>query len=967
MVHLNHVAWSEGFYREIDRGRQCPVRRSLRGFSPDFREDKIMHFGRILLAACSLACVTPILAQNLGAIVGVVKDQSGSVVLGVTVEASSPALIEGRRTTTTGGNGEYRIAELRPGDYTVTFTHEGFRTVKRENVTLGASFSVTVNADLTIGATAQEVTVSDAPPLVDVQNSLSQKEMSRVTLDAIPTGRDPFAVGQIIAGVSTATPDVGGTQGMQQPTLQVHGSNGNDNVFVVDGMMIQHTGFSGNQTGFYYNDSLMQSITYLTSSLPAEAPVGGIQISMIPQDGGNQFHGSVFGTGANQSMQSDNSNATLLAAGLKARNKIDTLYDLNAALGGPIIKDRLWFFATFRRWGSNNFLANTFFPNGQQVVDDTRLTDMAIRLTYQINKNNKVSVSYDRGLKFRGHRPNNLISVAFSDPLADVQQKSWLNYMAQAHWTSTVTNRLLVDVGMTYMPVYYNLFFEPGAAPGTIAQYDTTLSTMTGISPRQDLDRGAYTTINASLSYVTGSHNLKSGIQFRKGYFQESFQMNGDMIQILQNGVPTSVRIYNTPLTHREDVNPDVAWYLQDSWRLGRRLSLNLGIRFDHMSMNIPAQGAPGGAWVPARSFPAQNGIVDWYTWSPRIGFAWDVFGNSKTAIKGGISKYDVLEGSSLAQNVNPNFIAFSTCPWTSITPPTPGQALTGCTGFSGNNNHIDPAMKRPYQWEYTVMVQHQIGANTSVSVGYYGRKFYNLFGVLNLAVPPSDYTPVTFTIASTGQSLTVYNQLPSTNGQINLIQKTLPSLYEHYNGVEFQVNSRIRNATVFAGFTIGKDYGTPSGVSTDFNNPNNTYNYAGNEGYDQTYQLRAGFTYKLPWKIQFAGSLRENSGLPQSRSYNVSNTDLKSQGITLTQVTQTLLVSAPGSYRYPWQNLLDLRFSRVFKFRERWSVEPMADLYNTFNSGAITSEVTTIGSSLGKPSNIDMGRLLRLGGRITF
>jgi hypothetical protein len=134
-----------------------------------------------------------------------------------------------------------------------------------------------------------------------------------------------------------------------------------------------------------------------------------------------------------------------------------------------------------------------------------------------------------------------------------------------------------------------------------------------------------------------------------------------------------------------------------------------------------------------------------------------------------------------------------------------------------------------------------------------------------------------------------------------------------------------------------------------------------------RTSWLRAGFSYQLPGKIQFAGSLRENSGLPQNRTYAVSSADLKSQGITLTQVTQTLILAAPGSYRYPWQNLLDLRFSRVFKFRERWAFEPIADLYNTFNSSAVTSAVTAIGPSLLKPSNIDMGRLLRLGGRITF
>ena len=165
-----------------------------------------MRFGKLLLAAGFVACVAPMMAQNLGAIAGVVKDPSGSVIAGVTVEASSPALIEGKRTTTTGGNGEYRIVDLRPGDYTVTFTHEGFRAVKRENVTLGTSFTATVDAELHVGTTSQQMTVTDAPPLVDVQNSLTEREMNRTTLDAIPTGRDPFAVGQIMPGVSTATP-----------------------------------------------------------------------------------------------------------------------------------------------------------------------------------------------------------------------------------------------------------------------------------------------------------------------------------------------------------------------------------------------------------------------------------------------------------------------------------------------------------------------------------------------------------------------------------------------------------------------------------------------------------------------------------------------------------------------------------------------------------------------------------------
>ncbi len=914
-----------------------------------------------------LCCGISAFAQGESAITGVVRDPSGAVLVGVEVTVASPALIEGSRSTKTDNSGQYRVVDLRPGVYTVTFTTAGFRTLKREALTLEASFTATVDATLELGQSQQQVTVTTAAPLVDVADAQTEQVMDRHRLDVIPSGRDPFAVGQLIAGVTTSVPDVGGTMGMQQPTLQVHGSSGNDNVFMVDGMWIQHVAFSGNQTGFYFNDNLMQEISYMTSTLPAEAPIGGIQINMIPKEGGNQFHGAIFGSGAEQGMESDNLTAKLMAQGLKAQNKIDSVYDLNAGLGGPIIKDRLWFYASFRRWGANNFLANTFTPAGVQALDDNRLTDLALRLTYQLSKNNKISVSYDRGFKFRGHRFNNLIGASFSDPLADVVQHSWLNYMAQAKWTSTPSPRLVIQAGYVLMPVDYNLLFEPGITPSTISQYDIITSTILRASPREDFDRGVMKTYMGNISYVSGSHDIKTGVEVRTGYFQEGFVMNNDMVQILTNGVPNSIRLYNTPLTHRENLDPDLGWFLQDTWKVTRRLTINPGIRWDHMVMTIPAQGAPGGTWVGPRTFPAQNGLVSWNTWSPRLGFAWDVFGDSKTAVRGGISKYDRLEGTTLVQNVNPNFIAFSTCPWTSNVLPTSPAQLVGvaCTPFSGNNNHIDANIKRPYQLEYDVMVQRQVGSHTSVSVGYYHRRFYDLYGITNTAVPASDYTPVTINNPVTNQQMTVYNQLPSTLGQINLLEKTLPSLYQRYNGIEFQVNTQLAKATLFGGFTYGKDYGTPDGSTTtmDFNNPNNLINYAGNLGYDSPYQVRVGGSYQFRWGILISGSLRENSGLPQSRTYNVTQAIVPG----LTQVTQAVLVAPPGAYRYPWQNLLDLRFSKIFHIGERVQIEPIADLFNVFNCSAVTSAVTTIGPSLLRPSGIDFGRLLRLGGQIRF
>ncbi len=919
-------------------------------------------FRRLLLAAVIIVLSAPAaLAQS--AIAGVVRDASGAVLPGVTVEAASPALIEGTRTATSDNAGSYRIESLRPGDYTVTFALQGFRTTKREGIKLPTSFTATVNADLALGQLEESITVSGESPLVDVRGSVSQSVMNRERLDAIPTGKDPFAVGQLIAGVTTATPDVGGTQIMQQPNLQVHGSSNNDNVFMVDGVQIQHLGFGGNATGFYFNDGLMEEISYQTSSLPAEGPVGGVQINMIPRDGGNAFHGSVFSTGANSSMQANNLGDDQLALGFKVQNRVQSVYDINLTLGGPVKRDRLWFFSTFRRWSANNYLGNTFTSTGAQAVDDQYLTDITGRLTYQVSKSNKLSLHYDRSIKWRGHRPNNWLGANFNDPISDVVQTTQLNYIGEVKWQSTISNRLLAEASVFTMPVNYTLGFEPDAAPDAIATFDQIRSTISGVSPRMDTNTARMFTYAANLSYVTGSHSLKVGTQVRTGYSQELFTMRGDILQITSNGVPNSVRLVNTPSGHNEE-GANTGLYVQDSWRLGR-VTLNPGLRYERFVMSIPAQGAPAGTWVPARDFAAQNGIVNWNTVSPRLGFSWDMFGNGETALKGGVSRYDRLEGVNLVQPLNLHNIAFQVCPWADtnndLVAQTSEIVMARCTGsLQPTLGNVDPGLKRPHQWEYTAMVQRQVGRNTSVSVGYYGRRYSDLYTTVNGNVPATAYTPVTITNPLTGQPLVVYNQDPATKGSVRNVLATIPDLRQLYNGVEFQVNTRLKNATIFGGLTVGRDEGDQD--TGDLNNPNNRINNYGAIGFDSPYQVRGGFTYRLPADVQFAGSIRESSGLPQTRVYPVTTTIVPG----LTQVTQNVQAAERGEFRYPWINLVDLRLMKVFKFGTK-KFEPTIDFYNIFNNNAVTSAVTTIGSSLGRPSAIIMGRLVRVGGRIAF
>jgi hypothetical protein len=350
---------------------------------------------------------------------------------------------------------------------------------------------------------------------------------------------------------------------------------------------------------------------------------------------------------------------------------------------------------------------------------------------------------------------------------------------------------------------------------------------------------------------------------------------------------------------------------------------------------------------------------------SPRLGFAIDVFGDGQTALKGGVSRYDRLEGITIIQPLNQRNIAFKTCPWADTNNDLRAQnseiASERCSGsLVPSLGQVDSNLKRPHQWEYTAMVQRQIGSRTSVSVGYYGRRFTDLYTTVNALVPPTAYSPVTITNPLTSQPMTVYNQDPATRGAVQNRLVTVPDLKQTYNGVEFQVNTRTAKATVFGGFTVGRDFGDQD--SGDLNNPNNRINNEGNIGFDSPYQIRGGFSYRLPAAFHLSGSIREASGLPQTRVYTVTTSIVPG----LTQVTQNVQVAERGEFRYPWVNLVDLRVARTFPIGKT-RIEPTLDLFNMFNNNAVTNAVTTVGPSLGRPSAIVMGRLLRLGGRMTF
>src|SRR5438876_974848 len=409
----------------------------------------------LTLVGSLLVLPSPVHAQS--AIVGVVKDTSGAVLPGVSIEAASEVLIEKVRAVTTDGAGQYKIIDLRPGTYVLTFTLTGFQTFRRERIELPADITLTVNADMKVGAIEESVTVSAASPIVDVTTAVHTQVLNRETIVAIPTGRSIQGMGQLIVGINLNLPDTGGARAMQQTYMSTHGMTTANNTVMVDGMIANGLQSDG-AVQSYFNDAMNQEVSYQTSGIGADTSSGGVRLNMIPREGGNRFSGDFKGALRPGKWQGSNLTDRHVAAGLDAGNHTDRIIDMTAAEGGPIKKDKLWFFMSARYFSVNNFIANTVTDDGKQGIDDQYIRSVLARLTWQISPRNKFSAYFDEVDKYRGHDMQSL-----EDPeTAAVRWFSPAYHTNQAKWTSTLTNRLMMDAGFSSNLEYYTNEYQEG-------------------------------------------------------------------------------------------------------------------------------------------------------------------------------------------------------------------------------------------------------------------------------------------------------------------------------------------------------------------------------------------------------------------------------------------------------------------------------------------------------------------------
>ena len=642
----------------------------------------VMRATRHLVVFAVVALLLPSAAFAQGTLAGVVKDSSGAVLPGVTVETASSALIEKVRTATTDSTGQYQIVDLRPGTYSLTFTLSGFRPVRREGVVVSGAGVITINADLSVGGVTETVIVQSETPVVDVQSTRRQAVLESKVINELPVAR---GYGAILAAVPTLQGAGANSSSSVNPSFfTVHGGPANEGRVQLDGLSVGAAFNGGGVSGNAYDTANAQEMQISLSGSLGEAEVGGPLLNIVPKTGGNAFHGSAFGTTAGEWAQGNNLDSNLKALGIAEQAALIKLWDLSFALGGPIKRDKLWFFANVRDFGNHTEIpglyANKFAgdPTHWDYAPDTSVkartatskTVTSVRLTAQATPRNKFSFYYDyqwdcdqgsmsktEGCRPRGEDwvPGSVFGSGFS-PEAVTNYWDAREIISQVTWSSPITNKLIFEAGYATFVSRWGWMPQPGAITNLVqvTQLAPTFKVYRGVDNILDNSQNP-NTWRASATYVTGAHNMKFGYQGAY-HIEETTDLANDARYTLTDltpilgglfGLPPGLNLYSATIRiapwQQSNRTQYHAFYAQDQWTIGR-MTLQGALRFDRAWSWFPTDhnGAPQTSVWNARpiTFPRTDGVTGYNDITPRGGFAYDLFGNGKTSLKVNAGEY---------------------------------------------------------------------------------------------------------------------------------------------------------------------------------------------------------------------------------------------------------------------------------------------------------------------------------------
>jgi hypothetical protein len=1006
-------------------------------------------------AVITAVILAPSLAYAQASIAGVVRDTSGAVLPGVTIEASSPALIEKVRSVVTDSSGQYRIIDLRPGTYSVTATLPGFSTVKRDGIELTGSLTATIPIEMRVGGVEETITVTGDTPVVDVQNVRRQTTLDNEVLTTIPTARSWAATAVLIPGIITqagASADVQVTP--QMTVFGGMGGRGNEGRMQVDGLGTGAALNGGGVSTYVADISNAAEVVTTTSGGLGEAEVGGPTLSIVPKSGGNTVSGQIYLSGVTEGMVGSNYSEELRSAGLSTPGQLLKQWDFTGGVGGPIIRDRIWYYATARDVGQHRSIPG-IFPNRnagdptkwEYEPDTTRQARGAesfqlfsTRFTIQATTRNKFNVHWDWQVPCNGAtfgaadgcrtQPDDAVvgSLGLGGLTATTSPETagYLRTLVQNRqvtWTSTATNRLLLEAGLGSYVAKWGPFEPPGnQTRGLVRVTELTArnGAVAGLNYRsanwgEHLDNP--NRWRAAMSYVTGAHSFKFGYQ--GAYLVEDIENHGNDLNLAYTflgGRPTSLT-QTLRVFKQKDRVEYMALYAEDQWTRGR-MTLQGALRYDRSWSYSPEQQIGPTNFLPTTlSFPETPGVNAYKDFSPRGGAAFDVFGNGRTALKVNFGKYlepaSNLNGNYSISNPIARIATTTTRTWTDpngdfvpqcdlvdraanaecgpMNAPTFGTAARTTAA-------IDPAILngwsvRPGDWQIGASVQQQLLPRMSVEIGYFRRWLTNFTTTDNEALGPADFTEFSITAPSdarlpNGGGYTVsglYNVTPAgfvrpPSNNITL-SKNFGEQTQVYNGVLINLTARAAEGLTFqGGLNTGKTVNDYCEVRQQI--PELSIGFGGaTVGPTNPHCLvDPGFitkvtglaSYTIPKvDVLVAASLRSDQGAPLRATWNAPValvTAALGRPAAVAGTTVPIDLVAPGEVWGDRVNEVNLRFAKVLRFgRTRTHVG--IDVFNILNSDAILTynQTFTPGGQWLAPQSVLTPRFMKVSAQIDF
>ena len=954
--------------------------------------------GAALFLCLASVLVPPASGQELrGDIVGSVQDSSGAVVPGVTVTVAGPSLII-PQTTTTRENGDYRFSSLPTGTYSVTFELSGFKTVRHEGIVLTLRKVMTVDATLAPDTFAQDVEVVAQAATIDVSTTSQGTSFSETVMATIPTARDIWSTMALAAGFQMASLDVGGSNLGTQTGFAAYGNDQSART-LVEGV-IMGDGRAGN-SGYFDYGSFGEFELGASGAMGEVAGPGGI-LNFSIKSGGDAFRGSTLLNYQNNSMRSDNVPDALRVSGgvdedgfkappggLKVGNNTTEMYDINGDLGGPIKRQKVWFYFGARE--QNVYRSVVGVPDFEA---QTRLRNISGKINYAINMKNTLIGFYNWREKFDPSSQSATVSAESA-----VRQQG-LADTAKLEWNSVLSDRMFLTVFGGY---YYSInkyrselmnFEEVSSAQLPPGRLEITTGVLSGVGGVATSNTGGVQTperkrpqFNTSLIYSPGSgaHNIKSGLQMSElSDIGDRFHPTGVFYRD-ERGVPVEVEIWNTPV-RTDNRNLSIGLYVQDSWRLGR-VTLNPSLRYDRYEL-----GWPDESYTPDQtSFfapitaPAAT-LVHWNSFAPRLGMAWDIGGNGKTVLKAYAGRGYIDVVSSLTVEANPVSLAYNTYEFRDLNgnrvlDPGTGELgrLLRSEGGAGAVR-LDPNIKNPYGDELSLHVERELFQSASLRLSYVYKNLRDQDAEVDLARVGAYTVPFTFNdvgpdnVAGTAddQTINVFDRAPGVPQ--DRVRTTpgpevgTPAYNSDFHTLEVAFTRRMRDhfmLSAFGGYlwsTKFQNVQTGAGETALVRTPPaflwqpNARRFG--RFTEETWNVKVIGRYEGPWGVATSSTLRLNNGYNWARRITVN---LPQAG------RENMLAEPVTNNRGLTTSILDVRFDKAFKMGGSRDLTGIVDVFNVLNASTVTNFTTISGAAYKQVLGLLPPRAIRVGMEFRF